>query len=163
MKIAIYGLLILALIPGILCAQASREYSAVGYAYGAPAVALPDGGGLLHVGLGGEGRVYKGFHVGGDIGYAFPYRAATAGIGVLSLNGSYRFNLKNEKLVPFVTGGFSGLFRSGWISGMNVGGGVDYWFRERVGLRAEVRDYFRPVGGDFGVHLLEVRLGLSFR
>ncbi len=164
MKNAIYALVILMFIPGILGAQAAREYSSLGYAYGAPAVGLPDGIGLLHVGLGGEGRLYRALHIAAEIGYAFPYRSAANGIGLLSVNGSYRFtNLKNEKLVPFVTGGYSGLFRAGWLSGMNAGGGVDYWFRERIGWRAEVRDYFRPASRELGVHLLEFRFGISFR
>ena len=35
------------------------------------------------------------------------------------------------------------------LQGGNVGGGVQYWFAERIGWRAEFREYIFPEGAVF--------------
>jgi hypothetical protein len=49
------------------------------------------------------------------------------------------------RAVPFVTGGYS-RFSSGEESfnAWNIGGGINAWVSERVGLRADFRDHVRP-------------------
>jgi hypothetical protein len=106
--------------------------------------------------------VYKGLGVGGELGYVTPWHAFSNGLGVLSADGSYHFN-RSEKVVPFVSSGYTLLFRSGSINGVNFGGGVNYWFRERVGLRLEFRDQVGLSGGGSTTHFYGFRVGMSFR
>ena len=83
------------------------------------------------------------------------------GIGLFSSNASYHFlnASQNRKLVPFVTAGYTGAFQSEWgESWFNFGGGADYWFRERAGLRVEFRDHVDPQHSE-PIHFLEARVG----
>lgn len=145
-------------------AQSGSDSKGIGYLFGAPGVSANGGStATLHIGVGGEGLVYKGLGVGGEIGYLAPTRSLGDGFGVLSVNGSYHFlnATSSGKVVPFVTGGWSLAFRSGSSNGVNFGGGVDYWFKDRVGLRFEVRDH---LFNDFSsTHFVGFRVGLSFR
>jgi hypothetical protein len=100
-------------------------------------------GDLLSAGVGGEGFLYRGLALGGDLAYAFPRTAASEGIGLLTVNPSYHFvNAdRSNRFVPFVTGGYALAFRSGTINLFNIGGGLTYWFSGRFGARFEVRNY----------------------
>jgi hypothetical protein len=62
--------------------------------------------------------------------------------------------------VPFASSGYTLLFRSGAVNGVNFGCRVDYWLRERLGLRLEFRD---QVGIELEGHFYGLRIGLSFR
>jgi hypothetical protein len=79
-------------------------------------------------------------------------------VGILSFNGSYHFG-RSQKLSSFVSGGYSIGIREGHISLANFGGGTNYWFRDRVGLRLEFRDH---VDRDHNQYL-SGRIGLAFR
>jgi len=163
MRRLILGLLLLALvsIPGM--AQTSDEHKGQGYVFFAPGTTSPEAIGTMHIGGGGEALVYKGLGLGGEVGYLAPWRAFADGIGVLSLDGSYHFRPRSgeQKLVPFVTGGYTLFFRSGTANGFNFGGGVNYWFREHLGLRLEFRDNVWTTYAT--VHWLGFRVGLAFR
>ena len=148
--------------PGLVSAQATSERRGYGYVFVAPGVAT-DGesaAATLHVGVGGERFVYRGLGIGGEIGYAGALLAPGAGIGVASVNSSYNFR-RASKLAPFVTGGYSLLFRSGTLNVANFGGGINYWFRERLGLRLELRDHVAVP--DSSAHAVGLRIGLAFR
>jgi hypothetical protein len=149
-------------VPG--AAQTSDEHQAQGYAFFAPGgVAAGGSQGTIHFGGGVEALVYKGLGVGGEIGYLAPTRSFGNGLGVFSADGSYHFltRQRDQKLVPFVTSGYSLFFRSGTANLVNFGGGVNYWFRERTGLRVEFRDHIRP---DYTTaHFWEFRIGVAFR
>ena len=121
--------------------------------------------GVLQFGGGGEGRIYKGLGVGAEIGYLHPTASFTDGFGLLSTNGSYRFwtNSSSQKLVPFVTGGYSLCFRSGTANLANFAGGVDYWLRPNVALRLEARDHIWPGNGSPTAHFLMFRVGVVGR
>ena len=134
-----------------------------GYVFAAPGGTSGGGGGTLHIGGGGEGVLKNGVGIGAEVGYIAPFEAFGDGLGIFSVNGSYHFlnSSKSEKLVPFVTGGYTGFFRGGYANGANFGGGVNYWFKPRVGLRVEFRDnVFLQEGSS---HFLNVRVGLAFR
>lgn len=155
---------LLAAAPGLLVAQAASERRGQGYVFVAPGAVADDGAvGTLHVGVGGEGLVYKGLGVGAEIGYLGLTRGLGNGIGVFSANGSYHFRnvTSSGKLVPFVTGGYSLLFRGEAINAANFGGGINYWFHDRVGLRLEFRDHL-PAHADLS-HYVGFRFGLAFR
>lgn len=156
------AILLTALMPFVIAAQTTKEHRGQGYAFVAPG-STSDGGSTLHFGIGGEGLVYKGLGVGGEIGYLGATRSLNEGFGVLSPDVSYHFlnASKSGKLVPFVTGGYSLLFRSGVAHAGNFGGGVSYWFKDRVGLRLEFRDHV-PAHADLG-HFFGFRIGLAFR
>lgn len=142
--------------------QTMSEPRAWGYGFGG--VGGTSGGSVatLHVGGGGEGLVYKGLGLGAEVGYLSPFEDLSDGIGILSTNVSYHFvkPKSNQKLVPFVTGGFSLAFRNGASGGGNFGGGVQYWVRPRLGLRFEFRDH---IFSSDTTHLYGFRVGLSFR
>lgn len=117
---------------------------------------------IQHFGGGGETYLRKGLGIGAEIGYLSPLRGVGDGIGVLSVNGLYEFGrTKTGKLRPFVTGGYSLAFRGGTAHAVNFGGGVNYWFSRRAGLRFEIRDHFPPEYAN--VHFWGVRVGLNLR
>jgi len=146
----------------LVAAQAMSEHRGYGYVFVAPGIATDGVGAVatLHAGVGGERFVYRGLGIGGEIGYASALLAPSVGAGVVSVNSSYNFR-RDSKLAPFVTGGYSLLFRSGAANVANFGGGINYWFRERLGLRLELRDHFAVQ--NTSVHGVGLRIGLAFR
>jgi len=161
MRKPFFVILLVVLLPFAAAAQ-SKERRGQGYFFVAPTTTT-EGGFGLHIGGGGEGLVYKGLGVGGEIGYLGAAQELSQGIGVLSPNVSYNFTKASEsgKFAPFVTGGYSMLFGSDALHALNVGGGVNWWFKDRLGLRLEFRDH---VALQFGsTHILGVRIGLAFR
>jgi hypothetical protein len=134
-----------------------------GYVFLGPGGVTSDGNtsGALYLGGGGEAISRIGLGGGAEIGYTTPWQSFGSGIGIASVNGAFHLR-RSERLVPFVTGGYTLFFRSGHASGFNLGGGVNWWFANRVGFRAEVRDHV-GVGRFSGVHLWTVRAGLAFR
>jgi hypothetical protein len=76
---------------------------------------------------------------------------------VASFDAGYRFKSGSErKLVPFVSGGFSS------IPGINVGGGVNYWFSPRLAIRVEGRTH-TFLGSDTALNVYEFRFGITLR
>jgi hypothetical protein len=117
----------------------------------------------LQVGGGGERIVYKGLGLGADLTLILSRDDFEA--GPLSFNGSYHFASESSasKADPFVSGGYSlAVFSGATENWFNLGGGVNYWFRERVGLRADFRDFVDP-NHDELFHLWAFRVGLSLR
>ena len=163
-KLTMIGLLLM-MIPALVNAQTSREHRGYIYGFGAPGASIGDGDATatLHLGFGGERQVYKGLGAGGELGYFAPIQGMSAGIGIASGNGSYHFGSAGStgKLDPFVTGGYSLAFRSDVANGFNIGGGVNYWFKERVGVRVEVRDHVFPLFRN--TNFLGVNIGITFR
>ena len=164
MKTWLGGLaLVIGLTAGLAQAQTPlpQEHRGQGYGFAAP-VASSYGATGFQAGFGGEGLVYKGLGVGGELSY-LSFSRFDNGVGVVSPNVSYHFSnvSKDGKWVPFVTGGYSLYFRNSTASGVNFGGGVTYWMKERVGLRFEVRDQVIALDGTG--HFVGFRAGISFR
>ncbi|HEY2933282.1 MAG TPA: hypothetical protein VGK99_16195 [Acidobacteriota bacterium] len=157
MKKAILFLCVLLFVPSLSSGQ-SRS-AGQGYAFGAIGATAPDPyGPLYHFGVGGEGFVYKNVGAGGEIGFlTSEFRDV---LGVFSANGSYHFQ-PHKKWDPFVTAGYTLLFREETANFFNLGGGTNYWIRDNLGLRMEFRDHINREYGTY--HLLQLRLGLSFR
>lgn len=165
MRRLILGILVLTLVPSLALAQGKENHNFQGYVFAAPGGVSFAGNtaATFHAGIGGEGLVYKGLGLGGEIGYLFPTRQPGEGIGIASVNGSYHFTNedRSRKVVPFVTAGYSRAFGQGGANLINYGGGVNWWMRERLGLRLEVRDHVTtdtPRG-----HFWQVRVALAFR
>jgi hypothetical protein len=148
-------------------AQEGRsERTGSGYVFVAPGAIVESGdsAALWHFGAGGQGFVYKGIGLGAEIGYLAPGISMAEGIGIFSANGLYEFRQASigRKIAPFVTAGYSMAFRGGsGGNALNLGGGINYWFRARQALRLEVRDYITPL--EPNLHILTARIGLSFR
>jgi Outer membrane protein beta-barrel domain len=160
MRKFIVAAIFLMLIQGIALAQSSNERRGWGYVFGGAGASSGDfSRSYFQFGAGGEGLVQKGFGLGAEIGYLSPFGSGGDGLGLFSGDASYHFS-RSSKLVPFVTGGYSAVFRNGVSHGGNVGGGVHYWVKDHVGLRFEVRDH---VFSSDSPHLFQFRVGLSFR
>ena len=117
----------------------------------------------MHFGGGGEFDLYKGIGFAIDVGYMAPTGELGSGIGILSPNGRYAFRRSaDSKLVPYVTAGYSLLFRTDTLNAYNFGGGIDYWFANRYGLKVEFRDHILT-DCSYDCHAYQIRTGLSFR
>jgi hypothetical protein len=141
----------------------SQEHRVQGYGYVGPGAFTTGSETLIHYGAGAEGLLVHGLSVGAELGGFAPAASFRDGFGVFSPNASYHFlnASRSRKFVPFVTGGYTLFFASDVANGMNFGGGFNYWFKERVGVRIEVRDHILFPAGD--AHLIGVRFGVSFR
>ncbi len=155
------------LLPLGLPAQESEPPRVTAHAFFGGGGAFADGerAGVLEFGGGGEGRIYKGLSAGAELGYVHPGESFRNGFGLLSTNGAYRFWTRpSQKVVPFLTAGYSLAFRDGTANLANFGGGVDYWFQDRAALRLEARDHIWP--GENGIptaHVLTFRVGIVGR
>lgn len=116
----------------------------------------------LHLGVGGERRVFKGFGIGAEIGGMVALRDRESGLGILSINGVYTFGRGTASRVrPFVTAGYTAAYWGEGVNAVNFGGGIHYWFARHLGLRLEFRDHFAPEYT--ALHLWQGRLGIAFR
>ena len=142
-----------------------------GLGYGFVGVgAVTSGGesmGTWHVGGGGEAVIRDAIGIGAEIGYLnWLEEPDESGLGVFSVNGSYHFNggEASRRFRPFLTGGYTlGFAADGHENLFNVGGGVDYWLKPKVGLRVEFRDHVWSGDGEDTLHFWSVRFGVTFR
>jgi hypothetical protein len=142
----------------VLAGNENSEIQGYGY-FGVMGADRSNFGKLLQPGLGADVFLYKGLAANVDASYVgYHSDFAADGIGLVSTNGAYHFR-KSGKFSPFVTGGYSLAFRSGTSNMGNYGGGFNYWFASRVGLRVEARDY-RDANG---YHVSGIRFGVTFR
>lgn len=132
----------------------AEDYNGHGYAYfgglGGDITAT------MTAGAGGERFLYKGLAAGAEIG-AGPY------FGLLSVNPAYHFTNRDRArgIVPFVTGGYSLVFPYGGISLFNYGGGATWWFKDKLGIRFEIRDHRDNRFGE--IQFVAFRVGIAFR
>ena len=140
----------------------SEKLRANGYVFGAPGVRADRGTATIQIGGGGEAYVYKGLGLGVDGGVMMVAECGGCRGTVLSLNGIYSFkSASRPKISPFISGGASLMPASDVPGGMNLGAGVQYWFRERMGLRVEFRDHIFM--GYRNHHYYQARIGFAFR
>ena len=117
------------------------------------------GYGLFGGGLGAEGLLWKGITAGVDTSY----QSFTDGwhFGMASVQLGYHFVNRNKraKWDPFATYGVGIGFTEGGYGGSgNLGGGFNYWFKDRIALRVEAR-----IHGVAGEVIVTGRIGVSFR
>jgi len=144
-----------------------KPVSGLGYGFFGIGAASWDGAseGTWHVGGGGEAIFRDAFGVGAEMGYLGWLEEGGDGLGVLSVNGAYHFGggANARRWRPFVTGGYTLGFDGDVTENLfNIGGGVDFWMKPRVGLRLEFRDHIWSEDGD-AVHFWGVRVGVTFR
>ncbi len=132
-----------------------------GYLLAAPGIAHADNQtlGLIHLGVGGEYVFKNTVGAGAEVG--FLGRTDLGALGTLSLNGYYHFK-RNGAWAPFATAGYSNffeLFQS--VNLANIGGGVNYWYSDHLGIKLEFRDHF--ASGTRSANYAEFRFGFNFK
>lgn len=154
-------LVIAILSPAALQAQQAKpfRYGGSGYGYFA-AGGCRHGSTILGGGGGAEAFLWKGLTLGVEGAYqTFP---EDFGFGELYAPVGYHFvdRTRPQKWDPFVSAGVVGFATtgSGATYAMHFGGGTNYWFKERIGLRTEFR-----VHGYTDETTVQVRVGVVFR
>jgi hypothetical protein len=152
-----------------VCAAVCAAQHGGGYMFAGPATFVDSSftywqGTRAHIGAGGEAGVGQHLTLGGEIGYLTSSGRFSRSAALASFNGSGFFipARSSPSFDPFVTGGVSLLVRDGAAAMPNVGGGFNYWFLPRLGLRAEVRDHLWLTEGT-ALQILSFRFGLAFR
>ncbi|MFB3827294.1 MAG: hypothetical protein ACE15B_11020 [Bryobacteraceae bacterium] len=118
--------------------------------------------GTVSFGGGGDGFLWRGLAATGDIGYYRFVERGSQGFGVGTVGVGYHFVNRSRpgKFDPFVSAGLLGAgFSEGISAAASIGGGANYWFSRRAGLRME----FRATGFAAGEALGMFRIGFSFR
>jgi hypothetical protein len=131
------------------------------YLFVAPGVASGNNNssGLIHLGGGGEYVLPMRVGVGAEVG--FLGRTNLDMLGTVSLNGYYHFQ-RNGSWEPFVTGGYSNFFTFNAHRNLaNLGGGVNYWYKDHLGIKLEFLDHFST--GNGGGNFAEFRFGFNFK
>jgi hypothetical protein len=157
--------MLVALLLGFSTAAGAQEKTSPPRPAGMGYVFLAMGSCQHAVALGGAGGGAEAFitsrlALGGDLGgYSFT-DTTTFGVGAVNATIHLGDQTRRRGADPFFTGGWAMTFAPGGFygRGVNVGGGLNYWIRDRVGLRPEVRGYV--IGEEFALIL---RVGLSFR
>jgi hypothetical protein len=147
-----------------MCAAAAAQNSS-GYFFFAPGGVTASGhtSMTLHVGGGLDAILAKGVALNLELGALGPReRFSDGALGVFSPGGAYYFTRdKDRRLEPFVNGGYTLMFRNGHENLFYVGGGANWWFSKRVGLRMEFRDHVSTHYNT--VQFWGFRLGAAFR
>lgn len=116
---------------------------------------------ILGGGGGGEIFPFRRLGVGVDLGYH--QFIDDIGFGVFSFNAALHLGDRTGKtrVDPFLSAspGFYTAGESGSGGAFGVGGGVNYWFHDRVGLHTDVR--FAILGTEEAIALF--RVGVAFR
>ena len=149
----------------LACGAGRAEAQGLGYAIVGPSGVMGTSGsaGLAgHGAAGGELLIRNRIGAGGEYGI---FAGEGGGLTIASLNGVVHFAPAERErgTRPFVSGGYTRLSNGeGTFNAYNIGGGVDIWARERVGVRVEIRDHIRPDDrGD--IHYWAIRAGIVFR
>ena len=135
-----------------------RAQYAGGYAF--TGASGPEGP-LLQIGGGFERVFATRVGVSGELGVATKGDRYTK-LTHLTVNGLYHLRTTNERVDPFVVGGWGII--ADWdaaIGTIAVGGGLNYWTSPRVGLRLEFKDNIGMV--DNGFHMPGFRIGITLR
>ena len=145
------------LLPLLFCAAITVSMAHAqthGYGFIGPAFNGNPRGSAFRYGMGGAWATTRHITLGGEMG-------GIDSSGLLA-SGNAGVHFTPGKIAdPFVTGGIS-YARSGGENAAfaNIGGGLNYWFRSRIGARFEYRGY---LGGQDLKNFSEFRFGVSFR
>ena len=147
-------------ISGLASAQATR-----GIFFVAPGGVTGGGSTLRTYSVGGgiERLLVHGIGAGAELEGVIPGAGrASDSVGIFSLNGSYHI-WQDRRLDPFATMGYSLLFRTSTANMFNYGGGVNYWFKDNLGVQVAIRDHVSGNSGGPAVHYWGIRIGLTVR
>ncbi|HWB85143.1 MAG TPA: outer membrane beta-barrel protein [Bryobacteraceae bacterium] len=146
------------------CSLASAQ-STRGYLFIAPGGLTASGNTLATYQLGGgvEQMLSHGVAAGAELSGVIPaHHLASNTAGIFSLNGYYHF-LREGRLDPYATLGYSLLFRDFTANMFNYGAGANYWFHNDLALKLEVRDHVWGHGPAPAAHYWGIRIGVAFR
>jgi len=140
-----------------LAAQAPRAQGHAFFGFDNP----PAGNfGYNSAGAGADIFLFKGAAFSPSAGWIFDRDSIGRGAAAVTLNGSYHFLRGKGRFEPFVSGGYGALTNFGdSVSLFNYGGGGQYWFTKRLGVRAEVLSFQHSQYRE----LTSIRFGLAFR
>jgi hypothetical protein len=149
--LAIFSLFPLFVTPA--SAQYTHGYGFIGSTLSGKGVA-----GAFRYGIGGEGSMAPHLTLGGEIG---GMQKGTSGV-VVSGNAAFHLPISSygDRVDPFLTAGVSVAHLGGTGAFVNIGGGLNYWWRRNFAMRFEFRGY--AGGGDLN-GFSELRFGLAFR
>ena len=144
---------------GLLLTWTLAAQSSNGYLTAGPG---STGGKLItNYAFGAEWVGHKSLGIGGEFGVVAGHNS----FGLLTGNFYYHFPPANaaRKLDPFVTAGAGAIVEilADPAAIVTLGGGVNYWFHSRLGLRFEVRDIVAPSVRYYNRHLWGVRAGIA--
>jgi hypothetical protein len=147
----------------LLCLVAATAAMAQSHGYVFVAPGAASGGhnssALIHLGFGGEAVLPMGIGAGAEVG--FMGRTSLDVLGTASLNGYYHFK-RSGAWTPFATAGYSNFFTiTGHNNLANLGAGVNYWYKDHLGIKLEFRDHFRT--GTSSANYAEFRFGFDFK
>ena len=153
----------LVLLAALALPLAAQSYN--GSAYGFFTAGACQHGYALYGGGGGvEGFLWKGLTAGVDVSQQrFADDRRTLGMTLFSVPVGYHFVDRNKPLKwdPFVSAGVIGV--AAWQGSFgyhsNIGGGVTYWFKDRLGVRTEFRAHV--IGYDEVTS--QFRIGIAWR
>jgi hypothetical protein len=148
----------------VLMGSAAAAQTSNAYLFVAPGGVTSYGhtGMTIQVGGGADALIAKGLGINLELGALCPRQDFSAAVGVFSPGGTYYFrHAKEQKIEPFVNGGYTLMFRYGYQNLFYVGGGVNYWFSRKTGMRFEVRDHVAT--GYEATHYWGFRIGLALR
>ena len=117
-------------------------------------------------GGGVEWQFYKRVAIAADVGAMHLIEEPYYPGGLLAVNGAYHFGESQQRWVPFLAAGYS--FGLDAQRGFDGAVGVNYWFRQRAGLRLELRatslkyDIESPNWPDPSEWMIGFRAGLNF-
>ncbi len=150
----------------LLATAAAHAQYTRGYAYVAPGGITQGGatGASYELGGGVERLLERGVGVGVELEGDVPSTGlARNSVGIFSVNPYYHF-LRERRLDPYATAGYSLVFRDFARNAFNWGGGVNYWFQDNLGVLLEFRDHiWTPAGAPKSAHYWGLRIGLTFR
>jgi hypothetical protein len=175
-KLTAIAVLVL-MVPMLASAQdTDHQYHGQGYGFYGIGTSLTypyyrsTGSAIQQVGFGGEGFLFKGLGLGGEISYVdWGGFGNQAWLPAVDWSYHLRGNRARARVDPFALGGVSVYVPTmhgnrGDAAG-NFGGGVNYWLRPHLALRFEVRDTVNGSCCSFGPgnHYLSFRFGITFR
>jgi len=150
--------------PALAQDPAPYRYRGNGHAYFATGACQH---GYLHLGAGGGGEalVWRGVALGGEAGFMVFNDNRSQPIGLFATTAGYHFGNRSRLTgaSPFVNVAWVGVGTGGSEWGTTayggIGGGVNYWFKPKLGMRVEGR--LHALGA--GEALFIFRLGVAFR
>lgn len=148
----------------LFAASASAQLTR-GYVFVAPGGTSQGGATARTYSLGGgvERLLERGVAASAEIQGTVPGEGrARNSFGIASFDGGYHL-LRESRLDPFASAGYSLIFRDYTANAFNFGGGLNYWFDPGMALRVEFRDHLRGANTAPSVHYWGIRIGLAFR
>ena len=95
-----------------------------------------------------------------ELGVSIPTESGETPSGAISFNFPKRF-FPNERVQPFITGGYSQFVGEATKARWNYGGGILWWVEDTWGLRLEARDHV-PITSPNRDHSWQFRVGLIY-